>query len=82
MALKIPPIDKQAHFWWGWAIAATLFPFGSWIAIFFAMLLGGIKELWDKQGHGTPDIYDFYATAFGGVVGTVVCLVLGRMANG
>jgi len=76
------PIDKQAHFWWGWAIAATLYPVSLWLGIFVAALMGASKEFWDKQGHGTPDIYDFYATAFGGVVGTVVCLVLGRMSNG
>jgi len=80
--MKMPAIDKQGHFWWGWAVSATMFPLGFWFAVFCAVLVGAAKELWDKQGHGTPDIYDFYATAFGGVIGTVVCLVLGRMPNG
>ena len=76
MALKMPPIDKQGHFWWGWAIAATLYPVNVWFAIFVAALLGACKELWDAQGHGTPDKMDFAATALGGAVGALCCLVL------
>ena len=66
-------MDKQAHFWWGWAIAATLCSIaGPLFAAAIAALLGAAKELWDKRGHGTPDIYDFAATAAGGTVGAVV----------
>jgi hypothetical protein len=74
--MKIPAIDKQAHFWWGWAIAATLYPIGLWFAILTAALVGAGKEVWDKRGHGTLDIWDFAATALGGVVGAFCCLVL------
>ena len=76
MALKMPPIDKQAHFWWGWAIAATLYPIDLWFAILVAALMGAAKELWDAQGHGTPDAKDFAATALGGAVGAFCCLLL------
>ena len=76
MALKMPPIDKQAHFWWGWAIAATLYPIDLWLGILVAGLMGAAKEIWDAQGHGTPDVKDFAATALGGAVGALCCLVL------
>lgn len=74
--MKMPSIDKQAHFWWGWAIAATLYLVSLWFAILVAALMGACKELWDAQGHGTPDAKDFAATAFGGVAGAVCCLLL------
>ena len=71
------PIDKQAHFWWGWAIAATLYSvIGLW-ALPVVMLMGAAKEYWDSKGHGTPDIYDFYATALGGIVGVTARFILG-----
>lgn len=67
------PIDKQAHFWWGWAIAATFVPIGGALfAAAVAALLGAGKEIWDKRGRGTPDFYDFAATAAGGAVGALV----------
>ena len=69
-------IDKQAHAWWGWAIAATLFPVMGWMSVLVAGFMGAAKELWDKQGHGTPDIWDFAATAAGGIVGAAVCAAL------
>ena len=74
--MKMPPIDKQAHFWWGWAIAATLYQVDLWFAILVAALMGAAKEIWDAHGHGTPDVKDFAATALGGAVGAVCCLLL------
>jgi hypothetical protein len=66
-------IDKQAHFWWGWAIAATCVPLGNVLfAAAVAALLGAGKEIWDKRRNGTPDFYDFAATAAGGAVGALV----------
>jgi hypothetical protein len=70
------PIDKQAHFWWGWAMAATLAPIDTWFAILVAALMGAAKEVWDKKHAGTPDIRDFGATALGGAVGALCCLIL------
>ena len=70
VGMKLPAIDKQAHFWWGWAIAATCVPLGNALfAATVAAVLGAAKEVWDKRGHGTPDVQDFFATAAGGVVG-------------
>jgi len=69
-------IDKQAHFWWGWSISATLYQVDLWFAILVAALMGAAKEVWDKRGHGTPDVKDFAATALGGAVGGFCCLLL------
>lgn len=69
-------IDKQAHAWWGWAIAATLFPVMGWMSVLMAASVGAAKELWDTSGHGTPDWLDFLATAIGGVIGAAVCAAL------
>jgi len=79
MGLKMPPIDKQAHFWWGWAIAATLYPIDLWFAILVAGLMGAAKEIWDAQGHGTPDVLDFAATVLGGAVGAFCCVLLAQV---
>ena len=69
-------IDKQAHAWWGWAIAATVFPLMGWTSIIVAGAVGAAKELWDREGHGTPDWLDFIATLLGGALGTAVCAAL------
>lgn len=79
MKLKDVPMDKQAHFWWGWAVSATAFPLIGWGAVFCAAMVGIAKEFWDSKGHGTPDKYDFIATAIGGIVGTVACAVIGAV---
>lgn len=66
-------IDKQAHFWWGWAIAATCVPLSNaLVAAAVAALLGAAKEVWDKRGHGTPEVQDFAATAAGGAIGAAL----------
>lgn len=69
-------IDKQAHAWWGWSIAATLFPVMGWMSVLVAAAVGAAKEVWDKQGHGTPDWLDFIATLLGGALGAAVCAAL------
>ena len=74
--MKMPPIDKQAHFWWGWAIAATLYSINPWFAILVTAIIGASKELRDSLGYGTPDAKDFAATALGGVAGALCCLLL------
>ena len=74
-------IDKQAHFWWGWAIAATLYPVAGALAVVPAVVLGALKEYWDSKGHGTPDKLDFTATALGGVAGVAVCAVLQHLTG-
>ena len=69
--MKMPPIDKQAHFWWGWAIAATAYQLGLVVAVLVAATLGAAKEIWDRNGHGTPDVKDAIATAVGGLAGAI-----------
>lgn len=61
------PLDKQAHFWLGLAIAATLTSYGVsprdgfWVGV----LVGGVKELIDPYLKGQRDAYDFIATVLG-----------------
>lgn len=61
------PVDKAFHFLAGWAIAATAWPLLVWLAWVPALLAGIGKELWDKQGHGTPEVADAAVTALGGL---------------
>ena len=74
--MKLPEIDKQAHFFSGWAISATVFPYIGWPALLFVAALGYAKELWDKNGHGTYDLKDFIATCLGGAVGCMLHEIL------
>lgn len=62
------PLDKQAHFLAGTTICLSLALFVSpIIGLFAAGMLGLAKEAFDATGRGTPDIWDFVATALGGV---------------
>lgn len=79
--MKLPAIDKQAHFWWGWAIAATLYPISLWFAIIVTAIIGASKEMRDSLGYGTPDVWDFVATALGGAVGALCCALLGLLSG-
>lgn len=64
------PIDKQAHFWAGAAIAGLLAAYGihPFWAFLIAVAAGWAKEFIDKRGHGTPDKMDFIATALGAIL--------------
>lgn len=62
------PIDKIAHTLAGAAIAAALMPWGVIPALLAVVVAAVGKELWDAQGHGTPDVYDAMATVIGGVL--------------
>ena len=62
------PIDKIAHTLAGAAIAAALLPFGLIPALLAIVAAAVGKELWDAQGHGTPDVYDALVTVIGGVL--------------
>jgi len=64
-------IDKQVHILAGAAIAAALLPFGIIPALLAVVVAAVGKELWDAQGHGTPDRIDALATVAGG------CAMLG-----
>jgi len=69
------PLDKQLHFFSGWAICASLLPFtGLAWALFATVLVGAAKELvWDLAlKKGTPDKNDALATAAGGLAGAAI----------
>ena len=73
------PLDKAFHFLAGWAIAAT---FQS-VPLIAAALVGAAavgKEIWDKRGHGTPELMDIVATLLGGIAGLVVSLSVSALA--
>ena len=60
--------DKIAHTLAGAAIAAALLPWGVIPALLAVLVAAAGKELWDAQGHGTPDVYDALVTVIGGVL--------------
>ena len=62
------PIDKIAHTLAGAAIAAALLPWGVIPALLAVVIAAVGKEVWDAQGHGTPDRIDALATVIGGVL--------------
>lgn len=65
----MPPLDKQAHFWAGAAIAASVALYTTpALGLVAAIFAAAAKELWDYAGHGTPDFNDFLATVAGSAV--------------
>ncbi len=60
-------IDKQVHFVVGAGLSRIIAASTGSILIGFVIetSFGGIKELVDQRTDGTPDINDFFATAFG-----------------
>jgi len=61
-------LDKITHALSGAAIAAALLPFGLIPALMAVVIAAVGKELWDAQGHGTPDHIDALVTVIGGVL--------------
>ena len=61
-------LDKITHALAGAAIAAALLPLGVTPALLAIVIAAAGKELWDAQGHGTPNVYDALATVIGGVL--------------
>ena len=62
------PPDKLLHILAGAAIAAALLPWGVIPALLAVVVAAVGKELWDAQGHGTPDHIDALVTVAGGVL--------------
>ena len=62
------PLDKITHTLAGAAIAAALLPWGVIPALLAVIVAAVVKELWDAQGHGTPDRIDALVTVAGGVL--------------
>lgn len=61
-------LDKIAYTLAGAAIAAALLPLGVIPALLAIVAAAVGKELWDAQGHGTPDHIDALVTVIGGVL--------------
>lgn len=69
MKLKIP-LDKQAHLWWGAAMASTLTVYGVWplYAFLAAVAIGAAKEVIDPYVGGHRDLWDAAITGIGAAV--------------
>lgn len=62
-------LDKQAHFFAGAAIAASVALYlDPTLGLAAGILAGLVKEIVDRMGYGTPDAKDFIATALGACV--------------
>lgn len=59
--------DKFLHFVFGVVISAFMLPFGYVWMFGITLLVAVLKELYDKQGYGTPDIRDIAATIAGSI---------------
>ena len=67
--MKTIPIDKQAHFLAGAAIASTAALYANPILGLVLCALAAVgKELYDATGRGTPDVWDAVITILGGIV--------------
>jgi len=67
--MKSIPIDKQAHFLAGAAIASTATLYSNpLVGICLCILAAVGKELYDATGRGTPDVWDAVVTILGGAV--------------
>ena len=71
-------IDKLYHATAGAATSAVVFCItgNSWLGLAATVVAGAAKEYWDSRGHGTVDVWDFVATAAGGVVASLICLII------
>ena len=67
--MKNIPIDKQAHFLAGAAIASTVTLYSTPLLGLLLCCVAAVgKELYDATGRGTPDIWDAVVTILGGAV--------------
>ena len=64
------PLDKQAHLWWGAAMASTAIVYGvsPLYAFLVGVTLGAAKEAIDPLIGGQRDVWDFVVTAAGAAV--------------
>lgn len=70
------PYDKALHILVGVCLFAVFHFFFGWqIGIIAAVVVGALKEVYDRvSGRGTPDIRDFFATVAGGILGFLCTL--------
>lgn len=71
------PQDKANHLIYGLLIFLAFgYALGALIGVAAACFAGVFKEVYDKvSGKGTPDVYDFVATAAGGFLGFLCTFV-------
>ena len=76
--------DKCLHFIAGMVVAQIAFAllclalplwWSAFLAFLVAVAAGGIKEAWDVK-HGVPNMGDFVATMFGGLVGVSLAITI------
>lgn len=73
MKLPILPHDKALHLIIGLAVFTLVLPHSAGMGLVAAVAAGAGKETYDRlSGRGTPDIWDFVATALGGVWGYAI----------
>lgn len=66
-------LDKLAHFLGGYAVSLTVALISTPLTGFIvSCLFWAGKEVVDAMGHGTPDKYDFLASAVGALVALLV----------
>ena len=68
------PQDKANHLIYGLLMFMVMTPFtGALLAVLTVAIIGALKEIiHDKlMGKGTPDFWDFVATAAGGALGFI-----------
>jgi len=70
MKFPIPPMDKQSHFFAGAALCLAVSLFSFPLLGFAAALAGGAGKEWYDSRHPahTVDVWDFVATALGGLL--------------
>lgn len=74
--MKMPDIDKQAHFFSGMVLAFTVGLFSDPLWGFLAAMSAGVaKEAWDMSGRGTPDALDMMSTITGGIAGFLLSFI-------
>jgi len=65
-------IDKQAHFWWGMAMAGIVEPVaGPLSAFFLASMTALLKEVVDSRHNRSIDYYDLGAACMGALLACV-----------
>ena len=70
------PMDKQAHFWWGMAMAGVFYHAMDMLVIPIVLFIAILKEVVDDRRGGVPDWGDVVFTFAGGWIGAMLSWVL------
>lgn len=76
MNIPLIPMDKQAHFWAGWASAATFFTLCGWLSIILAIAVAVLWEGYKIHRQVAPDWPDLVYQSAGAVIGAAACSIL------